>query len=360
MYSPSLAILVYLLLSLVYSSKTVAQNLIDNGDFEQDTLHVRSSGKWSVEGMRGWGDYSSVRLHGRFCGLPPRSGYAEGMVSIYGNGVSEKRSYLQAQLLCPLVIGEKYIFSMWIGSYESKYLIDSIQVAYTDTPFEVHYFDTACYVRREAAVVATPHILRNYSLRQVNDTSYTLLTDTFTATDTSRYVIIGNLRDDKHTRVRINRKKDYLTAYFFIDDISLMPLGARGKCHPDIAGIAADNPPIARLDTVPLADTVYTIEGIYFDFDKWEVKLAASNTIAALVHTLQSNPTYLIELQGYADTSGDEAYNLKLSARRAEAVATYLSQKGIAPSRIKSTGMGKLYALQPDGQKRTVTYKIID
>jgi OmpA family len=358
MNSPSLAIIVYLLLSLVYSSKTVAQNLIDNGDFDQDSTPIYYVGKEPIDWMRGWGEHSSATLHGPNCGAQPRSGCGEAIVNIFGRGFDDRRTYLQARLLCPLVVGEQYIYSMWVKSNNCKYLVDFMQVGYTDTPRAVYSFDSTIYMRQHVSIVAKRGILRNYSLSQVNDTSYTLLTDTFTATDTSRYVIIGNLRDDKHTWIRRLKGLRMLTSTYFIDDISLIPLGAKGKCHPDIAGIATDNPPIARLDTVPLADTVYAIEGIYFDFDKWEVKLAASNTIAALVHTLQSNPTYLIELQGYADATGDEAYNLKLSARRAEAVATYISQKGIAPSRIKSTGMGKLYALQPDGQKRTVTYKI--
>ena len=43
---------------------------------------------------------------------------------------------------------------------------------------------------------------------------------------------------------------------------------------------------------------------------------------------------------GYTDNVGDEAYNQKLSERRAQAVVDYLAAKGVAPGRIKAMGYG--------------------
>jgi OmpA-OmpF porin, OOP family len=44
---------------------------------------------------------------------------------------------------------------------------------------------------------------------------------------------------------------------------------------------------------------------------------------------------------GYTDSIGSDAYNEKLSQRRAEAVKQYLVQKGVDPSRIAVRGLGK-------------------
>jgi OOP family OmpA-OmpF porin len=44
---------------------------------------------------------------------------------------------------------------------------------------------------------------------------------------------------------------------------------------------------------------------------------------------------------GHTDSVGDEAYNMKLSERRAQAVVDYLASKGVAQGRIKAIGMGE-------------------
>jgi len=47
-----------------------------------------------------------------------------------------------------------------------------------------------------------------------------------------------------------------------------------------------------------------------------------------------------IEITGHTDSSGDERWNVRLSRARAEAVADYLVQQGIAPARLLATGAG--------------------
>jgi len=53
------------------------------------------------------------------------------------------------------------------------------------------------------------------------------------------------------------------------------------------------------------------------------------------------NTGYMIELQGYTDSRGTEAYNIGLSQRRAEAVERYLVSKKIPLYRISIVGLGK-------------------
>jgi outer membrane protein OmpA-like peptidoglycan-associated protein len=44
---------------------------------------------------------------------------------------------------------------------------------------------------------------------------------------------------------------------------------------------------------------------------------------------------------GYSDSSGAEDYNRRLSLRRAETVAGYLEDRGVAPGRLQVRGMGE-------------------
>lgn len=48
-----------------------------------------------------------------------------------------------------------------------------------------------------------------------------------------------------------------------------------------------------------------------------------------------------IDVNGYTDSTGSDAYNLKLSQQRANSVAGYFIQKGVAPQRIMPVGYGK-------------------
>lgn len=49
-------------------------------------------------------------------------------------------------------------------------------------------------------------------------------------------------------------------------------------------------------------------------------------------------------VQGHSDETGDEALNLELSQRRAEAVRAYLIGRGIDPDRVNAVGYGATYA----------------
>ena len=61
--------------------------------------------------------------------------------------------------------------------------------------------------------------------------------------------------------------------------------------------------------------------------------------IASSVSGLRSG--YLIELQGFTDSTGSENYNVGLSQRRADAVQRYLVSKGVALFRISIVGLGE-------------------
>jgi outer membrane protein OmpA-like peptidoglycan-associated protein len=61
-----------------------------------------------------------------------------------------------------------------------------------------------------------------------------------------------------------------------------------------------------------------------------------------VVAAMNGNPDFsLIEVQGHTDERGDDAYNLELSERRAAAVVAYLTEHGVAASRLESHGYGE-------------------
>lgn len=80
---------------------------------------------------------------------------------------------------------------------------------------------------------------------------------------------------------------------------------------------------------------------VNFAFDSSELSTTAKTNLDKLATVLTNNPDTNINIYGYTDSKGKDDYNLKLSDRRAAAVKTYLSSKGIASSRMFTMGMGK-------------------
>lgn len=94
-----------------------------------------------------------------------------------------------------------------------------------------------------------------------------------------------------------------------------------------------------------------------FDFDKATLKPGGKQKLDDLVGKLGDVKYDTIVAIGYADRIGSDAYNKKLSMRRAEAVKTYLvKEKGIDPDRIFTDGKGEANPVTGDtckGNKKT-------
>ena len=83
------------------------------------------------------------------------------------------------------------------------------------------------------------------------------------------------------------------------------------------------------------------IDNIFYDFDKATLRPESTKALDELVKLLNENPNVTIELSAHCDYKGSDAYNEKLSQRRAEAVVHYLIEHGIAADRLTPVGYGK-------------------
>jgi OmpA-OmpF porin, OOP family len=87
---------------------------------------------------------------------------------------------------------------------------------------------------------------------------------------------------------------------------------------------------------------ILAFEDIHFDFDKSTLKPEAQTILKRNIQLLKDNPKAQIRIAGYTSASGTEAYNQKLSERRANAVRDYLIKEGIiTPDRLSTIGYGK-------------------
>jgi OOP family OmpA-OmpF porin len=111
--------------------------------------------------------------------------------------------------------------------------------------------------------------------------------------------------------------------------------------------IAEDEPempvvaPAAAAAPAPTAEKVTFSADAFFDFDKSVLKPEGKTTLQNLVAQLKNTDIEVVVATGHTDWTGSDAYNMKLSMRRAKAVKAFLVSKGIPEARIFVEGKGE-------------------
>jgi len=91
----------------------------------------------------------------------------------------------------------------------------------------------------------------------------------------------------------------------------------------------------------PVAEKVTFAADVLFDFDKSILKNEGKNKLDDLASKVKAINLEVVIAIGHTDSIGSDAYNQKLSVRRAESVKAYLVSKGIEPNRIYTEGKGE-------------------
>jgi outer membrane protein OmpA-like peptidoglycan-associated protein len=94
---------------------------------------------------------------------------------------------------------------------------------------------------------------------------------------------------------------------------------------------------------VPLLckNDVITIDNIYYDYKKFDIRPDAALELDKIVAILNKYPNMRIELRSHTDSRGNDNFNLKLSDDRANSAALYIIGKGIDSKRIVAKGYGE-------------------
>ncbi|MGQ9777695.1 MAG: OmpA family protein, partial [Thermodesulfobacteriota bacterium] len=86
-----------------------------------------------------------------------------------------------------------------------------------------------------------------------------------------------------------------------------------------------------------------SVYGIYFDFNKADIKPGSEPAIKEIGKLLQENKSLKLYVVGHTDNVGTIDYNLKLSKARADSVVKEFTTKyKISPDRLKAYGIGQL------------------
>jgi peptidoglycan-associated lipoprotein len=83
------------------------------------------------------------------------------------------------------------------------------------------------------------------------------------------------------------------------------------------------------------------LKEVYFDFDRYDLRSDARDTLKANAVWLKSNPSARVEIEGHADERGTSEYNMALGAKRAQAVREYLVTLGVPADRLTTISYGE-------------------
>jgi outer membrane protein OmpA-like peptidoglycan-associated protein len=108
------------------------------------------------------------------------------------------------------------------------------------------------------------------------------------------------------------------------------------------------------------------LSNVFYEFDSWELKKESVAELNNLTDLLNYNKDFIVEIDGYTDSTGTDEYNLVLSEKRALSVVDYLVSNGILPERLRHKGYGNTSPIGDnvtfEGRKlnRRTEVKIID
>ena len=134
-----------------------------------------------------------------------------------------------------------------------------------------------------------------------------------------------------------------------------------------VAAEVALRPPPPEPEPEPEPEPSYvTYYVVFFEFDSSELSGAAMQTLGEAATTAMEMRPYKILIRGHTDRAGPDAYNMKLSERRALSVASYLIENGAGRFVIHAEGLGESEPIAKtsdnvaDGRNRRAEVSLID
>jgi OOP family OmpA-OmpF porin len=114
------------------------------------------------------------------------------------------------------------------------------------------------------------------------------------------------------------------------------------KCPNTPADTKVDNygcPMVSEF--IPEPEKPVILHGVHFEFNKSILTADSKTVLNAVAASLIARPDVKVEIAGHTDWIGSDAYNLKLSNARADAVMQYLISTGVKADNLTAKGYGE-------------------
>ncbi len=116
----------------------------------------------------------------------------------------------------------------------------------------------------------------------------------------------------------------------------------------DFAEIKMGTNPLDPDDDLPKVGVPIILDGITFETGRADITPESEKILSDAFTTLNSYPELVVEIHGYTDNVGSNNSNIKLSQKRADAIKTWLVNKGIKAESITAKGFGPANPVAPN------------
>lgn len=219
----------FILLIVFTAFSGMTQNLVPNPSFENFTTCPTASGQitfaspWYNATTSGTTDFFNacsasgygVPKHGGIGYQYSKSGNGYSGIWVYSSGPNY-REYLQVPLIDTLQIGTCYIVEYYVNLFNTmKYALGSV---------DAHFSTIAIGTTGTGDVLNLSPQITKFSSTAISDTVlWTKISGIYMATGVENYLTIGNFFDDINTDT-INTGSSYYGSYYYIDDVSVIPI----------------------------------------------------------------------------------------------------------------------------------------
>lgn len=366
-----------LISSVLWIFNSHAQNLIMNPEFQQVNYCHEYNSPCAPADWISTCDFN-----------PEYRGESNRYVKLIAFNSSKKnvRDYIQTQLLCDMVKGEEY--EITIAIKQSECLVSSLGILFSD---QIYYRKTNELIDVVPSIDFTEQLEEKGKKVQKE---WVMLTTTYTANGTEKFMLIGNFQTDKdQKREFVLEEKQFTTYKYSLDLIYVNRVNEDELC--DLADSVRNHwdeytyrhTPIKLMPYIPgeqTSDTIseeiieeeiiveetpridtITLSDVIFDFNSDVLTDDALITIDGKFEQISIDEVDQIIITGHTDNIGKPDYNIDLSLRRSESVKSYLTSLGYYENLIITIGKGDEFPIEDnsteEGRKanRRIEIKII-
>jgi outer membrane protein OmpA-like peptidoglycan-associated protein len=307
------------------SKKTMAPGLIGNA------IGMSSANCTTVDLFSADARCKMVKVPENYMGNQTAStgtNYA-GIIAFYGDeagigydaaGYDSYTEYLQVELTQPLVAGQTYNVKLKISlADKSAYAVSGLGIVMSKEKFKV---DNNSFMAIEPDMI---------SMNIASDKDWATIGGSYTAEGGEQYLVFGAFSEYMVVeKVIPNTVNNSRKAYYYIDDISVVSGANESEPSKDLS----------------FTNGCFKLKNLNFETYKSTILPESFPELDALATFLKSYPTLTIYIDGYTDKTGSEEINAKLSADRANAVKSYLVNKGVNSDNLLTRWYSSEYPIE--------------
>jgi outer membrane protein OmpA-like peptidoglycan-associated protein len=308
-----------------------AQNLLMNGDFEDENICMEFSKNCAPEGWISTSLYADYYFDDDVHAYSGK--HFTGLILVRKERPTV-RNFLRSRLLCGLRKGAQYKLQLYVRSHHR--IFDSVGIYFSANDF---------LYQKDRIANAQPQLFINKDSTLKTTSEWQKVELVYTANGDENFINIGDFAPKGH-EFKTGRPDLNMSYYFFLDKVSLTPLNPAEKRCSQADSIQQDeyafdarhdkldrliytytkNPPpveplqktaVQRIDTLVIPDVLFATNSYTL----------SSKADSVLHHFIVKAKAMLVDsvvIEGHTDNQGTVALNQKLSENRALSVASYL------------------------------------